>query len=268
MYRKKNYLKYYKRNYSKSEKLIVRNTKLFFACIFMLILFLSVIFVFYISINSESVFKSETDISCTNQVVSIKKKSLRTDFSAWNKICDWNLIVVNNINSIPEYFSPALKEYGEFLIDERIILDLSEMIGEASQNNIQLWVSSAYRTNERQEQLFNMERDKHIQNGVNINDAIDIAMKIVSRPGYNEHNTGLAVDFNAADDDFYSTKEYEWLVENSTNYGFILRYPKEKENITGRAYEPGHFRYVGLEHALNMKSQNLCFEEYISMLIK
>ena len=107
-----------------------------------------------------------------------------------------------------------------------------------------------------------------MQWGLPKEEAFNLALKIISLPGHNEHNTGLAIDFNAAGEEFCNTKEYEWLLENCANYGFILRYPKEKELITGRAFEPAHFRYVGEEHAKTIKAQNLCLEEYISSLIK
>ena len=63
--------------------------------------------------------------------------------------------------------------------------------------------------------------------------------------------------------DLKTTKAYEWLLENASDYGFVLRYPKEKEDITGIEYEPWHWRYVGPEHAKKMKEQNLCLEEYV-----
>ena len=77
---------------------------------------------------------------------------------------------------------------------------------------------------------------------------------------------GLAVDFNTLEVDFENTPAYKWLEENAHKYGFILRYPKEKQSITKIKYEPWHFRYVGPVHARIMKSYNLCLEEYIDYL--
>lgn len=265
---KKNYLKYYKTNYLKKEKGNFNAGKTLSILSAVIIMFIFTVFIFYIIIGDMNTFTDEKDEIETNQVVSIRKKGLRTDFNAWNKTCDWNLIIINNFNPLPDYFSPSLKQYGGSEIDERIISELSEMIQMALIEDVHLWISSGYRTMQRQEQLFNKELEENINNGLSKSDAEDQAMRILSKPGNNEHNLGLSVDFNAGGNDFNLTKEYEWLLENSVNYGFILRYAKDKEHITGRAFEPAHFRYVGEEHAKIMKSQNLCLEEYISTLIK
>ena len=110
--------------------------------------------------------------------------------------------------------------------------------------------------------------EEYKKNGLTQENAIDEAIKVFSRPKTSEHNTGLSVDFNAMGEEFKDTKEYDWLLKNSTNYGFILRYQEDKEYITNRHFEPAHFRYVGEEHAQIMKSKNLCLEEYISTLIE
>lgn len=265
--RKKNYLKYYKKTYLKEEDSSVKKRLIVF---FMIMVLTTIFIIFYIFVKIESDNKEDlNEISLAmNQAVSVKKKKLRTDFSSWNKSCEWNLVVVNNINDLPAYFMPKLKQYGDIEADERIISSLNEMMQEAGKSDVKLWVSSGYRSKERQEQLFNNEIDKNLKAGLPQNDAFNAAVKTISLPEHNEHNTGLAVDFNAAGEEFCATKEYKWLVENCANYGFILRYQKEKEDITGRAFEPAHFRYVGEEHAKAIKTQNLCLEEYISSLIK
>ena len=74
---------------------------------------------------------------------------------------------------------------------------------------------------------------------------------------------GLAVDFNEVTEGFANTKAYKWLLKNAENYGFILRYPKEKEDITGVIYEPWHWRYVGKENAIEMNEKNMCLEEFV-----
>ncbi len=268
MVRKKNYLKYYKKSYLKKEKSRFNVLKTMSVLSVVVTMFIFTVFIFYMIVNDANIFTDEKEEIETNQVVSIRKKGLRTDFNAWNRTCDWNLIIVNNFNPVPDYFSPSLKQYGGSEIDERVLPELAEMIQMALIDDVHLWISSGYRTLQRQEQLFNKELEKNINEGMNKSDAEDQAMKILSKPGNNEHNLGLSVDFNAGGNDFNLTKEYAWLLENSTNYGFILRYPKEKEQVTGRAFEPAHFRYVGEEHAKIMNSQNLCLEEYISTLIR
>ena len=82
-----------------------------------------------------------------------------------------------------------------------------------------------------------------------------------------DHQTGLAVDINGCDDNFGNTKEGKWLVDNSYKYGFILRYPKGKEYITGYQYEPWHFRYVGVDVATQIYELDITFEEYYAYYI-
>ena len=86
--------------------------------------------------------------------------------------------------------------------------------------------------------------------------------KVSARPGFSEHQTGLAIDINSLDESFENTVAGKWLAENSSKYGFILRYPKGKEGITGYNYEPWHLRYVGKKLATYLYKHNLVFEEY------
>ena len=90
-----------------------------------------------------------------------------------------------------------------------------------------------------------------------------------SRPGSSEHQLGLAVDINTEDEDdhFERTVEYKWLTDNCWKYGFILRYLPEKENITGHAFEPWHYRYVGREHAEKIMKLGITYEEYYAYYI-
>ena len=86
-----------------------------------------------------------------------------------------------------------------------------------------------------------------------------------ARPGFSEHQTGLALDINTASRSahFETTATYRWLIENCWRYGFILRYTEEKASITGITNEPWHFRYVGKEISMDMKGSGLCLEEYL-----
>ncbi len=98
------------------------------------------------------------------------------------------------------------------------------------------------------------------------------AKKYVQTPGYSEHHTGLCVDlsvFNASDgstEDFDGSGVYDWFGANAWKYGFILRYPEEKESVTGINYEPWHFRYVGVPHAYYITQNGLCLEEYLELI--
>lgn len=267
MFNKKNYLNYYKEMYFKNRNARIKKKFIF---LFIFVMFTSVFVLLSFFIKTEEIYTmdlSETE-NVVNQAVSLKKKKLRTDFTNWNKSCDWNLTLVNNVNEMPSYFCPKLKQYGDVEVDERIFISLNEMLQEAAKNNIRLWVSSGFRSEERQKQLFDRDFLENLKQNNNKEDAYNLSLKKISLPRRNEHSTGLAVDFNAAGEEFCATKEYAWLVENSANYGFILRYPEDKEEITGRAFEPAHFRYVGEDSAQVIKMKNLCLEEYISSLMK
>ena len=85
----------------------------------------------------------------------------------------------------------------------------------------------------------------------------------IAVPGTSEHSLGLAVDLNSLEESFEQTAQFKWLIEHCAEYGFILRYPKDKEDITGISYEPWHYRYVGEDHAAKIMEQGLCLEEYV-----
>lgn len=125
-------------------------------------------------------------------------------------------------------------------------------------------VTSAYRSYNTQVTLFNRE--------VESRGSEEAAEKWVARPGCSEHQTGLVIDFDLSNKtgtggiEYNGTGVYEWINQNCQYYGFIIRYPEDKESITGISYEPWHFRYVGVPHAIYMKQHNLCLEEYIELL--
>jgi len=100
-------------------------------------------------------------------------------------------------------------------------------------------------------------------------DAYNLTKREIAIPGTSEHSTGLAVDIvvlshQTLDEDFEKTEGFKWLSENAQKYGFILRYPKNKEEITGIKYEPWHYRYVGEENAKKINEQGICLEEYLA----
>lgn len=189
------------------------------------------------------------------------------DFSSWNKTCDFNLVVINKDNPVPDNFDLQLSPILGYQIHTKAKESLLQMINDAKSNGINLYISSGYRSIERQTMLFNRKVNYFKKKGFTQAKAEIQAARVVARPKTSEHNSGLAVDLNGVRDDFYKTKEYSWLMNNSYKYGFILRYPKDKINITNIIYEPWHFRFVGVDHAQKITSQNLCLEEYIESLI-
>lgn len=124
--------------------------------------------------------------------------------------------------------------------------------------NDSLIVYGAYRTNALQQQLY----DEFTAATVDDDEA-----PIVAPPGFSEHETGYAFDFSETIEyDYQGTGDFKWINDNCYKYGFILRYPADKEAITQYRYEPWHFRYVGFPHAEYMTKNNLCLEEYIDLL--
>ena len=118
----------------------------------------------------------------------------------------------------------------------------------ANEQGLRLLVNSSYRTFEDQQNEYDMSNDDY-----------------ASRPGFSEHQTGLALDIVTDDiigNEFENTDEFKWLQENAHLYGFILRYPKDKEYITGYNYESWHYRYVGKELATKVKESGLTYDEY------
>lgn len=185
------------------------------------------------------------------------------DFSKWNSSCNGNIIVINKDNSLPSIFSVKTKVCHGKEVSVSVFDDFENMISDAKKDGINLWVASGYRNRELQTKLFNRQVEREKSKAViTQQEAESRAARVVARPGTSEHNTGLAVDLNGVEDNFYTTKEYTWLVNNAHKYGFIERYPKKCVQHTGVIYEPWHFRYVGKDYAAKIKESGLCLEKY------
>ena len=177
---------------------------------------------------------------------------------------DWQLILVNGQTKISDSFSVELETIQGVQVDARILSDLRAMIEAAKAKGLTLTLSSGYRSKERQAMLFENAAQENRSLGMNPVMAEEVAEQSVARAGHSEHETGLAIDLNGVLETFADTEAYRWLQRHAYEYGFVLRYPEGKEEITGIRFEPWHFRYVGKEHARKMRLLNLCLEEYIS----
>ena len=134
-----------------------------------------------------------------------------------------------------------------------------EMAKDASKSKLKLVILSSYRSYDYQVDLYNRYAKK---------DGKEKADTYSGRPGFSEHQTGLAFDIyngKTTYTKFESTKEFDWMQENAYKYGFILRFPKEKELETGYQYESWHYRYVGKDIAKEIYDKDICFEEYMAM---
>jgi len=173
-----------------------------------------------------------------------------------------SLMIVNKYNYVSKSFKPNnLVLVEEFSIENMYLEEncknaFVKMAADAKTLGYNLRAMSTYRTYEYQENLYN----KYVSN-----DGVSEADTYSARPGFSEHHTGLAIDIDNIKTsylNFESTKEFNWLQENAHKYGFILRYPKGREDITGYMYEPWHYRYIGVEIATYIKENNLTYEEY------
>lgn len=183
---------------------------------------------------------------------------------------DEYLILVNTDNHLDENFAPTDLTGSIFTRNDRdtrtlrkyACLALEAFLKEAGANGMKnITVTSAYRSYQYQNELF--------QNEVSILGSEEAAAKNVNPPGSSEHQTGLAVDMHnmsAASKEFGKTAEAKWLASNAHKFGYILRYPADKTDITGISYEPWHFRYVGRYHATKMYELDMCLEEYIEYI--
>ena len=171
------------------------------------------------------------------------------------------VLLVNRWNAVPEGYEPQLVDYGQQQIDISAYDALCQMIADSEAEGLFCGVNNIYRSKETQQYIWNRKRRSLMAEGYNYATADAITGRSVAVPGHSEHQTGLAVDISTQD-----LEAQNWLAEHCWDYGFILRYPVGKKEITGIIYEPWHFRYVGLELAQELKELGLCLEEYIQML--
>lgn len=182
---------------------------------------------------------------------------------------DWNLILVNQTHLVPEDYQVELKEIGSgHQIDVRAYEDYRDMIKAAKEDGVYIYVTSSYRDMEKQIELHENKIEAYVKEGYSYVKAKELAAQVVAIPGTSEHQLGLALDFVSSeyrklDEKQEQTKGFQWLKEHCDEYGFILRYPNGKTDITGIIYEPWHFRYVGKEAAKEIMDQGITLEEYL-----
>ena len=181
----------------------------------------------------------------------------------------WNMVLVNGEHPMEDGYVPQLKELEEGLsVDARIIDAAKDMLSDAKKAGLHIDICSAYRSVERQEQDFGESLKERVKDGMSYWDAFNETSLNVAIPGTSEHALGLALDlisnqYTELDERQETTAEAKWLKENCHKYGFILRYPPEKTNITGIIYEPWHYRYVGVEDATKIMKLGITLEEYL-----
>ncbi len=267
---------------NKRQKAILKRNIFLSFCVAVLVLVIALV-VFVISAisgdkkdnsSAESTVSenSSSDIT-SSEVTSSEPKEELVQLGEFQADANYkNLLLVNGENPLPQDYDyegnlttiPQKYIKGSLTqIDKDVWPFLKAMLDKALSEGIDIGVWSPYRSYATQEMLFNRQIDKQIKNGVSKEDAPDKAATIVARPGTSEHHTGLALDINCANDSFEKTKAYEWLTQNAENYGFIMRYSREKQEFTGVIHESWHWRFVGINTAKEMNKLNMCLEEYV-----
>lgn len=199
------------------------------------------------TINNLDIKIKKANISNPNLVLANKEHKLSSNYTPKN-------LTIPNVKFIPNSDPKNNKM-------EKVASDSLEKLFNAAKNdNVILLAISGYRSYSYQENLYN---NKIKTSGK------EEADKYVAHPGASEHQTGLAMDIDSnapktLNESFSYTEEYQWILKNCYKYGFIIRYPKGKEKITGYNFEPWHLRYVGIKVARIITEKNITLEEYLN----
>ena len=180
----------------------------------------------------------------------------------------WWLLLVNREYILPDDYTVSLAEAAPGTgvnLDARVAPHYAEMYEAAKEDGITLTPLSGHRRISTQRKNFENKISYYQNQGYSKAEATQFAAKIILPPGTSEHNAGLAMDICSLDVSFEKSDEFAWLEVNAVNYGFILRYPKDKTDITEITYEPWHWRYVGVTDAKKIKALGVCLEEYLNM---
>ena len=226
------------------------------------------------AVSAQASDGSKAPASQTGQTVSEAGSSANTSSNISLALGDWRLLMANAQNPIPDDYTPKVRDIDHsycqeagYGFDTRAVDKVEQMIADARADGEHLIVLSAYRPLSSQTRLYNNKVNYYKDLGYSQKEAEEEAAKIVARPGTSDHNLGLAVDLSSLETSFEDSSQFRWLSENAAKYGFVLRYPKDKQDITGISYEPWHYRYVGEEHAAKMNELGMCLEEYVDYLL-
>ena len=191
-------------------------------------------------------YKDVLEISKFNKYTLVNKHRMLT-----------NKYIPSNLKKFPK---DEVKGSGEFTANVDVVTAFHEMREAALKDGKDILVNSAYRSYEDQEDVVKTYLEAYGQSYVD---------NYVAKAGFSEHQTGMGLDIASADTSvFLESDEYGWLMENAYKYGFILRYPKSKEEITGYKCEPWHYRYVGKKIAEYIKKNNITYDEYYVMFLE
>lgn len=234
-------------------------------------------------LESQLMAVDEKALKLETQLAEIEEKEAKEALSVIEKMPaelpfkanpeDWRYVLVNNQYPVKEDFSvPELTEVDiKQYVDSRIANALNQMLEDGKKAGHDLMVCSSYRTFEKQAKLVSNSINKYMRKGMTYQEAYFETQRQIALTGASEHHTGLAVDivgrnYQILDAAQAKTKEAIWLKEHCAEYGFILRYPKNKTEITHKDFESWHFRYVGISAAKYIMENDLCLEEFIELI--
>lgn len=202
----------------------------------------------------------------------IEEETLAIPFTV--NLDDWKYVLVNELHPLSQDFEPQLEKTRDGQnVDKRMRGELEAMIDAAKEEGMNLLICSSYRDYKKQDSLMDKSIAKFVKQGMDYRDAFFKTKEQIALTGASEHHTGLAVDIvgrnhQSLDAAQADTKEAKWLNEHAHEYGFILRYPADKEETTMISFESWHYRYVGKKAAAFMKENNLCLEEFVELAQK
>lgn len=219
---------------------------------------------------SSEVSVSSTDVTSSKQETVSEPEMFVTPTGVELDANFGRLLLINGENALPEDYDTKVREYlvevdpqyrnNNYVtqIHKDVYPYITAMVAAAQKDGVDLRVWSPFRSYAIQNDLFKAQVNR-------VGGDEEKAATVVARPGTSEHNTGLCADFNMASDAFENTTMYTWMCENAEDYGFILRYPQDKQHITGVIYESWHWRFVGINNAKLINELGVTLEEFIEM---
>ncbi|MFI3208495.1 MAG: M15 family metallopeptidase [Eubacteriales bacterium] len=212
-----------------------------------------------------------SDLVTAEEVEDAAQAEAEAGAIAWEEEKEqWYLRLVNQSNPIGEDEEIELAEVNGYYIDVRVEQALLDLLEAGTEAGTGIYIRSAYRDWDTQALYFGNMLEMYVEGGYSYYEAYLEACIGVAVPGESEHQLGLAVDlisseYETLDEGQADTEVAEWLKENASDYGFILRYPEGKEDITGIMFEPWHYRYVGVEAATYIMDNDITLEEYLEL---
>ena len=265
-----------RRRKSKYRKTVVLVQKILLLIFLLLLIIMCTILIFS---KLNSLLNTESTLSIKGQTIDLRNdnqsniQSQSTDtIPQRTSDLPWYLTLINSENPIDDNYQITLTRLrNKQAIDSRCYPELQAMMDDCRAAGLSPIICSSYRTYDKQEELFEQQVQEFINQGYGKLDAQKKAAGAVARPGTSEHELGLAIDI--VDESNQRLNQYQentavqrWLMQNSWRYGFILRYPSDKTDITGIQYEPWHYRFVGKEAAKEIYENNWTLEEYLNQI--